>query len=94
MNPDFTTLIKIDYFFEKNQFVLFRAEDQDDGGKTELIGALEVKLGTVFTSPNCQFESDLFEGGKPQGKLFVRYKYLTDTDFNEAGQSPAPAGSP
>lgn len=22
-NPDFTTLIKIDYFFEKNQFVLF-----------------------------------------------------------------------
>ena len=52
LNPDFKGLIKLDYYFEKNQYLLFRAENQDDGGKTDLIGAVEVKLGTILTSPN------------------------------------------
>jgi len=31
------------------------------------------------------------ESGKPQGKIFVRYKYLDDADFNENGTNPIPA---
>jgi len=43
-------LIKIDYSFEKQQMILFRVEDADEGGKTELVGAVEVQLGTLLSS--------------------------------------------
>jgi len=42
--------VKLDYFFEKNQIIQIRVEDDDQGKNPELIGMLEVPLATILTS--------------------------------------------
>lgn len=47
-NPDFVTLINVNYYFERRQVIMFRVEDQDEGNKTELIGTCDSELGALL----------------------------------------------
>lgn len=89
-NPEFVTLVKLDYYFEKNQIIQIRVEDDDQGKSPETIGMIEVPLATVLTSKGNQFEADISDGKAITGRIFIRYKYLDDEDFNEQGTKAAP----
>lgn len=51
LNPDFTTFIECDYFFEKEQFLRFMVYDIDNeqGGK-DFVGKNETTIGKIIGS--------------------------------------------
>jgi hypothetical protein len=52
LNPDFSKGISCNYNFEMSQEIKIELRDDDGSGDYELIGNLEVLLGTVAGSPN------------------------------------------
>ncbi len=48
LNPDFSTPIKIEYFFEKSQEFKFVMIDGDGSGDYDTIGELETSLGKIM----------------------------------------------
>ena len=41
----------IDYYFEKNQQLMWEVYDDDEGGNYELIGQAETTLGEIIKAP-------------------------------------------
>jgi len=50
LNPDFLKFFKVNYYFEKNQFVRFEIYEQDDNEDNELIGFYECALNKILTA--------------------------------------------
>ena len=51
LNPDFTTRITLNYFFEKAQRLKFEMIDQDcdkDHNEFDMIGSLETTMGSIM----------------------------------------------
>jgi hypothetical protein len=59
LNPDFTTSITIDYFFEKTQKLKFVMEDGDTSTSSEEIGVVETTLAGIMGKRAQTFEAEL-----------------------------------
>lgn len=60
LNPDFSTPITIDYFFEKNQYIKFKVYDQDQGSKQSL-GMAETSVANLIGAKNQTYMEYLKE---------------------------------
>jgi hypothetical protein len=54
LNPDFTKIFLINYFFEKEQVLRFQVFDIDNGSE-DFIGQLEVKVGDLMVARDQTF---------------------------------------
>ena len=73
MNPDFANALTVRYYFEKVQNFKFEMVDIDLNGRFDMIGSLEVTMGTLMGSPSQMFQGDLSHNGDSnRGKLIVR----------------------
>lgn len=50
LNPDFLKFFKVNYYFEKNQFIRLEIYEQDDNDDHELIGFYECALNKILTA--------------------------------------------
>lgn len=74
LNPDFTKHFKIDFYFEKEQWLKFDVYDVDVGGQDH-IGFCETTLSRIMSAPRQTHISDLHlpnGGDKSRGKIIVR----------------------
>ena len=62
-NPDFASALTVRYYFEKVQNFKFEIKDIDTNGRFEMIGSLEVTMGTLMGSPGQVFKGDLCHNG-------------------------------
>lgn len=92
-NPDFINLLTVNYNFEKNQTLSFRVEDMDkETQNSQPIGSVDVKFGTVITAKGNVWEAEIKNGTLVTGKIFIKYKYLDDPNFDDGeGEPTAPA---
>ena len=51
LNPDFKTSITLAYFFEKVQNLKFEMIDVDSGNNHDIIGEVEVAMGSLMGAP-------------------------------------------
>ena len=75
LNPDFSTSIECDYFFEKEQYIKFMVYDIDnvESGKKEFIGSNETTIGKLIGAQRQTYVSDLLDkNSHTRGKLIVR----------------------
>lgn len=64
LNPDFTKMIKIDYFFEKYQKLRFDVYDVDSSSTGSLsgndfIGSAEISFSDLLTKRRCHYVDEL-----------------------------------
>jgi Ca2+-dependent lipid-binding protein len=50
LNPDFTKIFTIDYFFEKEQYIKIEVYDYDSPLKSDFIGQCEFTVSKLMTS--------------------------------------------
>ena len=92
LNPDFARSFQVDYFFEKEQELLFEMWDDDGGGKKDLIGRAKCFLGDIVGARGQTFVTDLstsLESSQlnsrdlkgSRGKLIVRADILKDSNI-------------
>lgn len=60
LNPDFLKFFRVNYYFEKNQFVRFEIYEQDDDDNHELIGYYECALNKILTANKQTLKAGLF----------------------------------
>ena len=48
LNPDFTTKITLNYYFEKAQRLKFEMIDGDGAGEFDMIGSVETTVGNIM----------------------------------------------
>ena len=74
LNPDFQTSFTVAYFFEKEQSFKFQMIDIDNDAGTEfdIIGEVEVTLGTLMGAARQTWTSNISHNGKPGGQIVVR----------------------
>lgn len=73
LNPDFSTPIIVEYFFEKTQLIRFEVWDQDPS-RSEEQGSHTCKVSQLIAAKNQTYVTDLSHSKKKgsQGKLIVR----------------------
>jgi hypothetical protein len=73
LNPDFSTPVECDYYFEREQFVKFTVNDSD-GSSNDFIGQVETTVGKLIGASAQTFLSDLTLPGHKQsrGKIIIR----------------------
>ena len=83
LNPDFARSFQVDFFFEKEQELLFEMWDDDGGGSKELIGRAMCHLGDIVGARGQTYVTDLrIDGDKgSRGKLIVRADILKDSNI-------------
>ena len=60
MNPEFEKTFKLQFFFERHQYLLFEIVDANKKGHIhEQIGLVETTLGTIVGMKNQTFQGDL-----------------------------------
>ncbi len=59
LNPEFTKNFTLDYFFEREQFLLFKVYDSEETGERELIGDCETTISRIMGSKRQTFEGPL-----------------------------------
>lgn len=73
LNPDFETSFHIDYFFERNQYLLFKVEDDDGKRGMEFIGSHETELAKIFGAPQQTYTQPLLNPKiRKPGILIIR----------------------
>jgi hypothetical protein len=75
LNPDFSTFLECDYFFERQQHLRFMVYDVDSTkGAKEFIGKCETTMGLIAGALRQTFVSDLQseKSTKHTGKIIVR----------------------
>ena len=77
LNPDFERSFKVEYYFEKEQEMLFEMWD-DDGSSRELIGKASCFLGDIVGARAQTHIVDLTVDGikASRGKLIIRADIL------------------
>ena len=83
LNPDFARSFQVDFFFEKEQELLFEMWDDDGGGSKELIGRAKCFLGDIVGARGQTFVTELsIDGVKgSRGKLIVRADILKESNI-------------
>ena len=84
LNPDFTTTIRTNYFFNRNQELLIEVNDANEsvlGKVTELalkgerketfIGGVKTTLSKLMGSPNCISKLDIYRDTHHNGKVII-----------------------
>eukprot|EP00298_Acanthocystis_sp_HF-20_P012828 c20075_g1_i1.p1 GENE.c20075_g1_i1~~c20075_g1_i1.p1 ORF type:complete len:537 (+),score=189.63 c20075_g1_i1:42-1613(+) len=76
-NPDFTTLIDIEYFFEESQPLRIAVVDVDNPKTQELkkqdfIGSFETRLATIVTAAGQEYTAPLTHENKNRGIITIR----------------------
>ena len=76
LNPEFTKNFTIDYFFEREQYLMFKVYDNDGGSERDHIGDCETTVSRVMGSRRQTFEGDLTltndKAKKSRGKMVVK----------------------
>lgn len=86
LNPNFLKTFKINYFFEKNQFMRFEVYEFDDS-ESELIGYFECPVNRLLTANKSTINGDLFFDidGKmsklDRGKIIIRADSVAESNF-------------
>jgi len=81
LNPDFKTSITLAYFFEKVQNLKFEMIDVDNGNNHDIIGEVEVSLGSLMGAPRQLWQKDLtYNGQGKRGQLIVRTEAIQETN--------------
>ena len=80
LNPNYVTSFHINYIFEMKQLLKFEVQDDDGGGKYELIGIVETTVGAIAGAKNQTSILDLQgKGSKSTGKIIVRVDKVKDS---------------
>ena len=84
LNPNFATPIMTDYFFEREQGIMFTAWDIDnDHGGRDLIGQTETTISRIVTSTKSTFVAELYlpkDKNKSRGKIVIRSDNLQESN--------------
>lgn len=76
LNPIFNTSLKINYYFEKQQWLKFEVHDSDDVGQEQLVGMAETLMGEIMSEKKNTWKKDLELPGqqakKKRGVLVVK----------------------
>lgn len=75
LNPDFSTFIECDYYFEKEQHIKFMVYDIDnEKGAKDYIGSNETTIGKIIGATKQTYVSELLDdkNTRSRGKLIVR----------------------
>lgn len=74
LNPDFSTPIESEYYFEREQNLRIMVYDIDSTTTKEFIGKAETTMGRIIGSPKQTFVTDLLteKTTKTRGKLVIR----------------------
>lgn len=81
LNPDFTTCITIDYFFEKTQKLKFVMDDGDSKTTSEEIGIVETTLAGIMGKRAQTFEAELIHNQhKNRGNIIVRAESIKQSN--------------
>jgi hypothetical protein len=79
LNPDFSTAIEVDYYFEKTQKILFRVWDIDNKqGDGDFVGDYESTVASCVTAKQACLTGELIDPDEPgsfRGRIMIR----TDT---------------
>lgn len=84
LNPDFTTSMKCNYFFEKEQNLKFVMIDGDGDGDYDTIGELNTTMGSLMGARAQMFTGTLTDkhGNGNRGQIIVRTEAIQES--NEA----------
>jgi hypothetical protein len=83
LNPDFKTIIKANYNFEKHQKIKYEVVDDDGGNSFDMIGTYESSMGDLMGSRAQTLDKDLVQNGKKPGslgKVIVRAESVQDSN--------------
>ena len=78
LDPVFMTSLKINYYFEKQQWLKFEVYNADPGRKAELVGQAEALMGEIMSEKKHTWKKDLelpdqkVPGKKKRGVLIVK----------------------
>ena len=78
LNPDFSTPITIDYYFEKTQKIRFEVYDQDQGSK-ETQGKHSTKISSLLGARNQTYIAELGINNK-RGKIIIKTESLKESN--------------
>ena len=86
LNPDFTKVFRVNYFFEKNQILRAEIYEHDDEAP-ELIGSYQVAVNKLLTCPKQMIRDNLHlnleerqDQGKARGKIIIRADSVQDSN--------------
>lgn len=83
LDPNFTTSIYCDFFFEIKQTLKFEVQDDDGKGKYELIGEATTTVGAVAGAKNQTTILDLHnKGTKSTGKIIIKADRVQESREN------------
>ncbi len=81
LNPDFSTSITVDYFFEKTQKLKFVMLDGDSKTTSEEIGVVETTLAGIMGKRAQTFEAELLHHQqKNRGNIIVRAESIKQSN--------------
>lgn len=82
LNPDFSTFVECDYYFEREQQIKFIVYDIDSKVEKELIGTVETTIGKIIGSVKQTFLIDILndKSAHSRGKLIVRLDNVSTTN--------------
>jgi len=78
LNPDWTTAVELDYYFEINQPLLFVVYDYDSSSSSEEVGRVETTLGHIVGAGTAFLNLKNKKFSNP-GKLIVRAEELRES---------------
>ena len=82
LNPDFNTSFTVAYYFEKVQHYKFQMVDVDNGSNFDVIGEVEVTMGSLMGAPRQTWTADLKHNGKAKrGQIIVRTQAIEETNM-------------
>lgn len=72
LSPVFQQFINVDYFFERQQPLLFELHNVDELGETISIASAQLSLGQIMGAPNLATSIDLTSGNAVFGRLNIQ----------------------